>query len=186
MTRLEKKYLRTSIRDCCTKSLRLCPRVTVSTLFTTKRADTSVSIIPNNNLYTKMRSKRKRRNSRLSGLCITSVGARLSHSSPVVAQYRWLMLLFKNTDFAVSSYIVIDDRITCAPRIQLTEIGGSVPYDLPSAKHDPPNPLVRKSIYLIGNNHLPLLSASATFTNRDVSVHYYMWFKKLDPCYIFK
>jgi len=45
--RLEEKYLRISMLDCCTKSWRLCPRVFVATLFTTKRADTSVLIIPN-------------------------------------------------------------------------------------------------------------------------------------------
>jgi len=52
ITRFEKNYLWASIRDCCTKSLRLCPRVTVSTLFATKRADTSASTMPNSHSYT--------------------------------------------------------------------------------------------------------------------------------------
>jgi len=65
ITRFEKKCSRASIRDCCTKSLWSCPRVTVSALFTTKRTGTSASTIPNSNLYTYIKSRCKRRNSRL-------------------------------------------------------------------------------------------------------------------------
>jgi len=62
----EKKYLRTSNRDCGTNSLRLCPRVAVLVLRAMKKIDASVSNIPKSILYTYIRSKHNQSNSSLS------------------------------------------------------------------------------------------------------------------------
>jgi len=53
MSRLEKKYLRISLRNCCTKKSEIVSTCYCINTIYYKKADTSVSIIPNNILYTK-------------------------------------------------------------------------------------------------------------------------------------
>jgi len=70
-TRWQKKYLRTSKRDCGRNSLKLCPRVAVLAIRTLKKVDASISTIPKIILYTNIRSKRSRRTSSLSSPRVT-------------------------------------------------------------------------------------------------------------------